>query len=179
MNDYSWFKMYRKILGWEWFKDSKTLHVFIYLLSRANVKSGKFQGLHIKRGQVVTSYAHIAEATGMSVSSARRAIENLVSTGEIVTNPHNKFNLITINKYDSYQFEQAKEQAKEQQVKKNNRRTREIKKEVKKKETKTEYTPKWWEKDIPKQAWGKFPTEEEWFSYAEEHRDEVLSWDMR
>ena len=171
MNDNSWFKMYRKILSWEWFNDTKTLHVFIYLLCKANVNSNKFQGKTIKRGQLITSYSHIAEATGMSTMSARRAVANLVSTGEITTQQIRNYSLITITKYDTYQFEQGKEQGKEHQVKK--------KEEDVEAEADGEYIPKWWEREIPEQAWGKFQTEEEWFSYVEKHRDEVESWDMR
>lgn len=189
MNDSSWFKVYRKILNWEWFKDSKTLHVFIYLLSRANVNSGRFQGKTIKRGQIVTSYAKIADATGMSVSSARRAIDNLVSTGEITTRTTNKFSIITIVKYESYQEknpvrEHAKEQAKEQQVKNYKRRTKERKERramptASESEPEKEYIPKWWELELPKQAWGKFDSEEEWYAYAEKHREEILTWDTK
>ena len=117
MNDYSWFKIYRKMEDWEWFTDSKTLHVFLYLMLRANIKNKKFNGRMIRRGQVVTSYQKIAGATGMSVSSAKRAISNLISTGEITMQSTNKYSIITIVKFDSYQqnnIEQIKEQTKEQ-----------------------------------------------------------------
>lgn len=116
MNDYSWFKVYRKMEEWEWFTDSKTLHVFLFLLLRANIRSKKFNGRTIQRGQVVTSYNKIAEATGMSVSTAKRAINNLISTGEITMRSTNKYSIITIVKFDSYQqnnIEKKKEQAKE------------------------------------------------------------------
>ena len=122
MKEKSWLKLYRRMESWEWFTDSKTVHVFIYLLIRASIKNSRWNGKTVKRGQVVTSYQHIAAATGMSVSSARRAIDNLVSTGEIICQPTNRYNLITISKYDAYQekyaessdFEQSTEQSTEQ-----------------------------------------------------------------
>lgn len=174
MKENSWIKIYRKFLDWDWFIDSKTVHVFIYLLIRANVRSGKFQNYPVKRGQVVTSYAKISQATGMSVSSVKRAMQNLLSTGEITASAYNKYSVITVVKYEEYQ-----DKVSERTVKRTRQKPREPKKKVTKPTETKEYTPKWWETDIPKQAWGKFPTEEEWFSYAEEHRDEVLKWDMR
>ena len=140
MNDSSWFKIYRKMLNWEWFHDSKTLHVFLYLLIRANVKDSRFGKQLVRRGQLVTSYQSIAEATGKSVSSVRRAIDNLVSTGEISVIVTNRYSLITIENFEKYQnvrvnFEQSEEQSaehsKEQSTEQHNKN---IKKNKEKKE---------------------------------------------
>ena len=184
MNDGSWFKIYRKILSWKWFQDSKTLHVFLFLLARANIKTSFINGKTIKRGQVVTSYASIAEATGMSVSSARRAIENLVSTGEIKTKTTNQFSVITITKYETYQekyadfeqpneqaAEQADEQADEQHHKKNKKKVEEKKPKEPPKET--AYLPQYWERDIPEKYHGKFQTEDDWWEFVNQNKAEV------
>lgn len=192
MNDNTWFKVYRKILDWDWFLNSRTLHVFIFLLARANIRTSSMSGRIIKRGQVVTSYPKIAEATGMSVSSARRAIENLVSTGEIITEPTNKYNLITIVKYEMYQaqrrdLEQADEQADEQHHKKgkNTRKKGTGKKHTAPKapadlsqikeieENPDAYVPQYFELNIPAQYVGKFESEDEWWAYVDNHREEV------
>ena len=197
MNDGTWLKLHRRIIQWEWFTDSKTLHVFIYLLLRANIKTGKMNGSTIRRGQVVTSYPRIAAATGMSVSSARRVIDNLVSTGEIISEPTNKYNLITIVKYETYQahhreYERSNEQSDEQTTEQHHKNN---KKNIRKKrdpetnhhapkapidlsELKTEekpdvYIPQYFELNIPKQYFGRFETEDEWWEYVEKNREEV------
>lgn len=192
MNDNSWFKLYRKILSWEWFTDSKTLHVFVFLLLRANIKSSRWNGRVIKRGQVVTSYNGIANATGMSVSSARRAISNLLSTGEIAITPTNKYTIFTIAKYDDYQsqyadFEQTGEHTEEQTTehhhkkkeKNTERKNTQIERKPKSKQNgrrKKEYIPQYWEPNIPKHYWGQFKTEDAYYEYAAAHVEEVEQW---
>ena len=190
----SWLRLYRRLLQWEWFTDSKTLHVFIYLLLAANFKDGYTKGQKVKRGQVVTSYFRIATSTGMSISSVRRAVDNLVSTGEITLETTNRYSLITVVKYDSYQdkyavFEHTTEQTDEhtsehtteQHHKKNRRRKKEeektpvsVKTESKEQPKEDQgYIPEYWEREIPKVYWGRFPVEDDWWQYVEEHREEV------
>jgi len=196
MNDNSWFKLYRKMLGWEWFTDSKTLHVFVFLLARANIKSSRWNGRVIRRGQLVSSYNGIANATGMSVSSARRAVGNLLSTGEIAITPTNKYTIFTIVKYDEYQsqyadFEQAEEHTGEHSAehsaeqhhkkKEKNRERKNIPAERKAKPApaksrKKEYVPQYWEIKIPKHYWGRFDSEDDYYAYAAEHAEEVEQW---
>lgn len=103
MNSESWFKTYRKILDWEWFKDSKTVHVFITLIALANTRDYSFKGYAVKSGQLVSSYDSLAKTTGMSVRSVRTAIEHLKQTGEVTVSPYNKFSIITVNNYSKYQ----------------------------------------------------------------------------
>lgn len=108
-----WIKIYRKMLSWEWFNDSKTLHVFIYLLLEANHSDKKWRGIDVKRGQIITGRLSISKATGISQQSVRTAISNLISTNEITSKPTNKFSLITIYKYEQFQI---KENAINQQI---------------------------------------------------------------
>ena len=188
----SWLRLYRKMESWDWFTDSKTLHVFIYLLIRANYRDTMVKGRKILRGQVMTSYLRIATATGMSISSARRALDNLVSTGEITLDATNRYTVITIVKFDYYQDrnsifeqtdEQAGEQTKEQHHKKNIRRKKEKSSAVSESkpaqrataEPKTEsnYIPWYWERNIPEKYYGKFQTEDEWWAYVSDHQEEV------
>jgi hypothetical protein len=48
--------LHRKILNWEWYQDPDVFRVFMHLLIRANHKDNRWQGILIKRGQLVTSY---------------------------------------------------------------------------------------------------------------------------
>ena len=99
----TYIKLYRKIEEWRWFKDSYMYHVFSWLLFHANVKDHYFKRDEIKRGSLVTSYNTIAEACGMSVSTVRRVIANLVSTHEIEKTVKDHYQIIHIVNYDEYQ----------------------------------------------------------------------------
>ena len=183
----TWIKLYRKITQWDWFTDSKTFHVFVYLLLSANIRDGKMKNRQIRRGQAVTSYMRIAMSTGMSVSSARRAIENLVSTGEIIVEPTNHYTLVTIVKYDSYQEkyaipDQADTQPQGSRRRKTGRRKSktadrsepETRKEIPEESTEEKpYIPQYWERNIPKQYHGRFSTEDEWWDYVNRNKSEV------
>lgn len=98
-----WIKIHRKILDWEWYSHESVFRVFVHLLLTANHEAKHWQGMTIKEGQKVTSYAHLASETGLSVQSVRTAISKLKSTGEITYESNNKYGLITISKWKGYQ----------------------------------------------------------------------------
>lgn len=101
--DGGFIKLYREIIKWEWFKDPNTLTLFIYLLTKANHKEKKWKGITIKRGQLVTSYSTMAEETGLSVRNLRTALGHLKSTGEVTSEVTNRWQLISVENYSSYQ----------------------------------------------------------------------------
>ena len=103
MIDNGWVKLHRKMLEWEWYKNTNVYRVFTHLLLIANHKENKWQGKTIMRGQVITSVGHIGEKVTLSPMQVRTALTKLKSTNEItiVTTP--EYSLITINNYDSYQ----------------------------------------------------------------------------
>ena len=103
MDDNGWFKIYRKITNWEWFQDSHMVHILIYLIAKANTADKRWQGLEIKRGQLITSRATIAADTGIREQTVRTCIRHLVETGEIKIEPTKRYTLVTICKYDDYQ----------------------------------------------------------------------------
>lgn len=110
-----WIKLHRKIKEWEWYKDSQVVHLFYHLIVSANDKDKKWKDFNIRRGEFVTSVRNISEETGIPVISVRRKLEVLEESGAILRKTTNKFTLITICKYDSYQStEQTSEQTNEQ-----------------------------------------------------------------
>ena len=114
-----WIKLHRKIKEWEWYKDSQVVHLFYHLIVSANDKDKKWKDFNIRRGEFVTSVRNISEETGIPVISVRRKLEILEKSGAILRKTTNKFTLITICKYGSYQStEQTSEQTSEQQLKK-------------------------------------------------------------
>lgn len=56
-----WYKIYRKMEDWEWYKVPNTRHLFEHCIGRANVKQNRFKGQVIKRGEFITSIGHLSE----------------------------------------------------------------------------------------------------------------------
>lgn len=93
----------RKIVNWEWYKDTNTKALFLHLLFIANWKDGRFKGYEVPRGSVITSIAHLSQDTGLSCKAVRTALKHLQMTHEVAIKGTNKFSLITIEKYGFYQ----------------------------------------------------------------------------
>ena len=109
-----WIKLHRKMLDWEWFTDSKTLSVFLYLLISANHVQKKWRGVTIDKGQLVTSNAHICTATGLTRQQVRTALDHLKLTREVTIQSTKLYSIVTITNYESYQAYDGEEQPTEQ-----------------------------------------------------------------
>lgn len=125
-------KLYRSILSWEWYQDVPTFIVFLHLLLTANYEDKRWKGMLIRRGETVTSYAKIAEETGVSYQQARNAVSKLKSTGEITQVSTSRYSLIHIANFEFYQENVAGNETvcKQANVAKSNRQattTKEIK----------------------------------------------------
>lgn len=117
-------KIDRRILEWEWYKNTPTKVLFLHLLLKANWKPGRFEGHEIPRGSIATSINNLAQETGLTVNQVRKALDRLKMSGEITSKSTNKFTVINIVKYSVYQDVRiGEEQAKEQTE--NKRRTNE------------------------------------------------------
>lgn len=100
-----WIKLHRKFLDWEWFNKSEAVHLFLYMLLKANHKDGKWQGFDVKRGQFISSLGNISNATGLSVQVIRTNLKRLEKTNEISIKSTSQFTIVTICKYECYQEE--------------------------------------------------------------------------
>ena len=96
-------KIHRKITEWEWYGDLNTRVVFLHLIFTANWKDGRFKGIDIPRGSLVTSARNLAEEVGLSIRQTRTALEHLQSTNEVTIKGHGKFSVVEIKNYDEYQ----------------------------------------------------------------------------
>jgi len=101
--DTGYIKLWRKFENWEWFSKGNMAKFFIWLLLRATHKDTRFQGQEIKRGSMVFGIHSASDSTGISPQSIRTYIKALKSTNEITIKSTNKFSIITICNYDSYQ----------------------------------------------------------------------------
>lgn len=110
------FKVDRGILEWEWFKDHKTLAVWIWILASVNFKSGHFRGEEIQPGEVATSIDSIAISTALSPMQVRTALKHLKLTGEITSRIRPKYQVITVINWEKYQNVTGKQQADNRQI---------------------------------------------------------------
>lgn len=99
----SWIKLYRQLLDWEWYRDINVKVLFLHLLLTANYETKKWQGITIEKGQKVTSFAHLAEETGLSVKQVRVALEKLKMTQEVTHEATRRYSIITVNNWSKYQ----------------------------------------------------------------------------
>lgn len=99
--------IHRKIIKWQWYTDATVSRVFIHLLLLANHEDNMWRGITVKRGQLITSYRHLAEALGLSSETVHRAVKKLENTGELSTKPNARYTIITLFNYNRYQIPQT------------------------------------------------------------------------
>ena len=98
-----WFKIYRQIEDWEWYKSPNTRHLFEHLIGRANVEPKRFKGTLLHRGELITSVGHLSYQTGLSMNQVRLALRNLESTGEIICQRTNRWTKVKVTNFNKYQ----------------------------------------------------------------------------
>jgi biotin operon repressor len=96
-------KFWRSMEDWEWYTDTNTFRVFFHIILKVNYKEKRWQGTTVMPGQIVTSAEGLAEDLHLSRQNIRTALEHLKSTGEITIKTTNKFSLITVANWASYQ----------------------------------------------------------------------------
>ena len=94
--------LHRQLLDWEWFDNSQMVHIWVYLLLKANYQDENWHGIMIPRGSFVTSIGGISKDTRLSARTIRTCLDKLKLTGEVTIKTTNKYSIVTICKYDSY-----------------------------------------------------------------------------
>lgn len=103
-----WFKLYRSMEDWEWYKDSIVKAVFLDLLIRAQWEPGQFRGVDLEPGQLITGRKELAGRLGISEEQVRRALRVLKNCQQITSKPTNKFSVITVVNWAVYQSDEKK-----------------------------------------------------------------------
>ena len=98
-------KLYRKMLNWEWYTNIPVRILFEHCLLKANYQDKNWQGIIIKKGSFVTSYEKLSIETTLTVRQIRTAINKLKMTNELTIKTNNKYSIISINNWDSYQMD--------------------------------------------------------------------------
>jgi hypothetical protein len=99
-----WVKIYRKLLDWQWYPDVNVRVVFIHCVLKANHTDKQWRELTIERGSFVTSLQHLANENKLTVDQVRRVLNCLEKTGEITIKTTNKFTIISVSNYNTYQI---------------------------------------------------------------------------
>jgi len=141
--------IYRRIVDWEWYKDIPVKTLFIHLLLKVNHKDGKWQGIEIKKGQILTGRKNLSFETGLSEQQIRTALKKLESTKDVKVEATKGYSMITLcnhslyhdNNPDSNQQstnDTTKEQPRSNQGATTNNKFKHVKNEKKKKELTSE-----------------------------------------
>lgn len=96
-------KLDRKTLEWEWFTDVSTSHLWVYILLKANHKPKAWRDIVVPVGSFVTSEAKMSAETGLSREQIRRALKNLLLSGQITKIATKTYTLINVIKWADYQ----------------------------------------------------------------------------
>lgn len=131
--------IHRSILDWEWYQSPSVSRLFFHLILKVNYTDKKWQGMLVKRGQLITSYKHLSVDLNLSIQMIRTAIQKLQEGNYIKVESTNRFTLITLINYDKNQSissEHNKQNANQKTIKKqmyNNQvtTTKQSKKEMK------------------------------------------------
>lgn len=176
-----WILLHKKLLKWEWFQSADTLQLFLYCLLRANFEPVKWQGMDIQRGQFITSLPTIERETGLTIQKIRTSINRLKSTGELTDKSTNKFRLITVCKYDSYQninevLKQTNQQAIQQSANRQVTADKEYKeiKEIYNERLNVEFDVFWTAYD--KKRGDKEKLKRKWKNLSDKERDSIMNY---
>ena len=101
-----WISLHRKFIEWEWFSDNNMVKLFIYLLLKCNHSASTWKGVSVDRGQLITGLDKLSNDTKISIQTLRTCLSRLEKTQEINMQVTNKYRIITICNYDSYQDSQ-------------------------------------------------------------------------
>ena len=93
-----------KIDDFEWSNNPNVFYVFFKLLFKASYKDKKWEGVDIKRGQLVTGRVALSKELNVSEQVIRTCLDKLTKTGYINQQSTNRYTIITICNYDSWQM---------------------------------------------------------------------------
>jgi len=98
-------KLHRRILDWEWYKDSNTKNIFIHILLSACYDNCRFMGQTVNRGEYITSLSRLSSDLKIPIRQVRTSLKRLKKTGEIDMQTTNKYSKIIVCEYESYQLQ--------------------------------------------------------------------------
>lgn len=112
-----WIRIHRKIIDASWFGKSEYVHLWLYLLLKANHKDQEIfignEKILVKRGQLLTSRHKLSEAVHVQENKIYRILKCFENEHQIEQHKTTKYTVISIVNYNAYQ---KNEQDNEQQM---------------------------------------------------------------
>lgn len=112
MQTIGWVKIHRKIIEWGWFYDGNMLKTLLWLICNANTVDSEYRGMPIRRGSLVTSRHELSRSLSgkrpcekISEQQVRTILNRLQRSGEILVKSTSQMSIVTVCKYDKYQFD--------------------------------------------------------------------------
>ncbi|MFR9541873.1 MAG: hypothetical protein SNH27_07460 [Rikenellaceae bacterium] len=105
-----WIKLYRRFLDWEYYAEPNTKAVAIHLLLKANREAKKWQGVTIDRGELAIGVESLGKDLGLTIQQTRTALAKLKKSEFCNIRSTNKFSIVTVLNFDSYQALDSDEQ---------------------------------------------------------------------
>lgn len=100
-----WIKLHRSLKDWEWYDDHNATRLLLHLLVSVNYEDRAWKGQTIKAGTIVTSWENLAKEVGLSVKQIRTAMDKLERSKEVARYTTNKWQAVTLIKWDKLQVE--------------------------------------------------------------------------
>lgn len=130
-------KLHRKMLDWEWYKNSNMKSLFLHILLTAAHEPVKYGDIELQPGQVITSIRQLAADTGLSVKSVRTALKKLEGAQQVAQKRAHGATLLTVENWGFYQCddseraqERAQKRAQFQEKKEKNQKKKEKNKNI-------------------------------------------------
>ena len=115
MSEKGYIKIDRAIREWEYWDVPEATALWLHILVNANWKKGYFKGIEVNRGEFITSISHLAKDVGLTYQQTRSYLEKLEKVQNITRKTTNKYTVISVVKYDTYQaLEGANQHTKQQ-----------------------------------------------------------------
>jgi hypothetical protein len=104
-----WIKLHKTLKDWEWYDDHNATRLLVHLLLSVNYEDKTWKGQTIKAGSCVTSWENLAKEIGLTVKQTRTAMAKLEASKEVARYTTNKWQAVSLIKWDKLQVEFTKE----------------------------------------------------------------------
>lgn len=104
-----WIKLHKSLKEWQWYDDHNATRLLVHLLLSVNYEDKHWKGQVVKAGTYITSWENLSKEIGFSVKQTRVAMDKLERSKEVARYTTNKWQAITLIKWDKLQVECTKE----------------------------------------------------------------------